>query len=142
MRTDPNAAVSMTYVEHRATTLLDGTRPAVATPDMDGRGGFVFIDTKGGLFSWSNPEPVLLQQLLVALDSAGSIKVYLVNLDDNGAPVAAQSFLLREYAATKDLALLENEFRVTVQLNQALQVVCDQPGRCAVWAKVERGTVR
>ena len=59
---DPAAFVSMTVVEHRALTMLDGTRPAVDTPDLNERSTYVFVAASGGLLSWNNPEAVLLQR--------------------------------------------------------------------------------
>ena len=142
MTKDPAAFVSMTVVEHRALTMLDGTRPAVDTPDLNERSTYVFVAASGGLMSWNNPEAVLLQQLLVGLAASGDVQVHLVNLDDAGAVVSGSEYLLRSYTAVTDVVLFETEFRVSVQQGQALRVTATQPGRCAVWVKIERGTVR
>lgn len=143
MRTDSASYVCMTVMEHRASAALDGTRPTVSEqPLLDDRGVYTFAATNGGLLVWSNPEPILLQQLLIHLDGPGDVDVHLVNVDSAGAVVAGSEYLMYSAAGVTNLALLETEFRISLQQNQALRVTTDQAGRCAVWCKIERGTVR
>lgn len=142
MKTDPAAQVSMSVVEHRATGTLDGTRPTTDFTDPQNTSSSVYIDTKGGLFSWSNAEATLLQQLLMSFPLAANVAVNLVNLDPETGAIVGTPFILRTFTGVTFVALLETEFKLSVQQNQGLQVVANQAGSCAVWAKIERGTVR
>ena len=106
---------------------FDGLAPASAsdplTPVQDVTGIWRYpAGAHAGLIQWNNNEPIICRQLQAGFGGSIAYSLYLVNLDEDGALIAGEKWLLRT-ATAATLSLDETNFKVVLLARQALQLI-------------------
>ena len=124
-----------TMIYQKATTAFDGTEPPGDAPLVDSIYRYTPA-TKGGLLYWQSNEPIVTNQLLVTLDSAGNIDLYLVNFDHNYAILTGEEFHLASKSSVTFYA--EPDYEIVLLPWQGLKLVTTTPGQALIAASHER----
>jgi len=105
----------------------------------------------GGLFFWSNVEPLVLSQIHLDLGAAADVSIKLVNLDpahiNDDAPtiLAGESMLIEQATGVTFMALDESKLKTILLPYQGIQIVTTASGAAQiaeVLASLERTYVR
>lgn len=115
---------------------FDGTLPQAAGPVRAdsplGQGNSLYRyapAAKGGLFFWSNTEPVVCTQIHVDLGSSGDVSVRICNLDpahindDSPSTLSGEDILIAQATGVTFLALDEAKFKTILLPYQAIKLV-------------------
>jgi 3-hydroxymyristoyl/3-hydroxydecanoyl-(acyl carrier protein) dehydratase len=131
------AASWSTAIQQRITAAgnFDGTLPQAAGVRADsplGQGNSIYryaASAKGGLFFWSNKEPLVCTQIHCDFGSASDVTIKLCNLDptkindDLPATLAGEDITIEQATGVTFLALDETKFKVIVLPYQAIKIV-------------------
>lgn len=115
---------------------FDGTLPQAAGPVRAnsplGQGNSLYkyiASSKGGLFFWTNTEPLVCTQIHVALGAAANVSVSIGNLDpahindDTPVTLAGEDILIAQSTAVTFFTLNESQLKVTLLPYQAVKIV-------------------
>jgi len=90
------------------------------------RGGAMYeyaIADAGGLFYWDNQEPMVIDQINVNLGAAGDCSIWIVNLDENLAEIAAETFRIYNVSGQQHIALDHAQMQLTLLPRQAIKII-------------------
>lgn len=114
---------------------FDGTLPQATGVRADSplsQGNAIYkypAAAKGGLFFWSNREPLVCTQIHIDLGAASDVTIKLCNLDptkindDLPATLAGEDVTIEQATGVTFLALDETKFKVIVLPYQAIKIV-------------------
>jgi hypothetical protein len=115
---------------------------AVSTSTLTSANGMnkYATDTKGGLFNFEQTEPIVVHHILADFGVSVTWTVYSVNLDANGAIIAAETVRLDTGSGDKYAAAAT---AIILGPRQALQLITSGGASAAkvarVWATTSRG---
>lgn len=126
-----------TAIQQRITAAgnFDGTLPQAAgvradSPLVQGNSIYKYVPAaKGGLFFWSNKEPLVCTQIHCDFGAASDITIKLCNLDptkindDLPTTLAGEDITIEQATGVTFLALDETKFKVIVLPYQAIKIV-------------------
>lgn len=136
---------------------FDGTLPQAASVRADSplsQGNAIYkypAAAKGGLFFWSNREPLVCTQIHIDLGAASDVTIKLCNLsvgtinDDLPVTVAGEDITIEQATGVTFLALDETKFKIIVLPFQAIKIVSTANANAQiaqVVASLERTFVR
>lgn len=132
------AACWSTAIQQRISAAgnFDGTLPQAAgpvradSPLSQGNALYKYAAAaKGGLFFWTNIEPLVCTQIHVDLGAAGDVSVRICNLnpatinDDAPTTLAGEDILIEQATGVTFLALDEARFKTILLPYQAIKIV-------------------
>lgn len=157
--TSREAASWSTAVQQKITSggNFDGTLPQTAgvradSPLLQGNAIYKYpAAAKGGLFYWSNREPLVCTQIRIDLGAASDVTIKLCNLnvstinDDLPSTTAGEDITIGQATGVTFLALDETKFKVVILPFQAIKIISTANANAQiaqVIASIERMFVR